>query len=83
MRVAVLTLAAVVTASSLVSAQWPAYRTAAAPRLPNGESDFNAPAPRTGDGKPDLSGTWMMPETFLKFGGIFDLNHRTLEHLVK
>jgi hypothetical protein len=41
-----------------VSAQWPDYREARAPRLPDGTVDMDAPAPRTTDGTPDLSGVW-------------------------
>jgi hypothetical protein len=41
-----------------LSAQWPAYKTPNAPRLPNGQVDVNAPAPKTPDGVPDLSGVW-------------------------
>jgi hypothetical protein len=39
-------------------AQWPAVRSASAPRTPDGRVDLLAPAPRTPDGKPDLSGIW-------------------------
>jgi hypothetical protein len=40
------------------SAQWPDYKEARAPRLPDGTIDMAAPAPRTPDGTPDLSGVW-------------------------
>ena len=42
-----------------VSAQWFRIRTPNIPRLPSGAADLKAPAPRTSDGKPDLSGTWL------------------------
>ena len=51
-------LCAVVLASASLSAQWPDYRKASAPRTPDGKVDLNAPPPKTVDGKPDLSGVW-------------------------
>jgi hypothetical protein len=39
-----------------VTAQWPSYPTAGVPRLRDGRVDMAAPAPRTPDGTPDLSG---------------------------
>jgi hypothetical protein len=41
-----------------VFAQWPGYKTASAPRLPNGRVNMDAPAPKAADGHPDLSGIW-------------------------
>src|SRR5579862_6042678 len=40
------------------SAQWFDVRTPGIPRLPDGSANLSAPAPKTHDGKPDLSGIW-------------------------
>ena len=50
------TIAALV--SSSVGAQWLKYPTTGIPRLSNGQPDLSAPAPRTPDGRPDLTGLW-------------------------
>ncbi|HEY6343707.1 MAG TPA: hypothetical protein VIY49_19615 [Bryobacteraceae bacterium] len=39
-------------------AQWLNYPTAGVPKNADGSANPNAPAPRMGDGKPDLSGLW-------------------------
>lgn len=43
---------------SPVGAQWPKYPTSDVPRMPNGPPNLEAPAPRTPQGMPDLSGLW-------------------------
>jgi hypothetical protein len=41
-----------------LSAQWLNYPTPGIPRLANGKPNLEAPAPKTADGKPDLSGLY-------------------------
>jgi hypothetical protein len=59
MRTKILALAALVAGSGcMVQAQWPAFPTAGVPKTKDGKPNLEAPAPRTPDGKVDLSGTW-------------------------
>ncbi len=51
--------AAVLSATTSLDAQWPSYPWKNVPRLADGRVDMAAPARRTADGHPDLSGFWM------------------------
>src|SRR5262245_34001221 len=41
-----------------LAAQWLNYPTPGIPRLPDGKVNLSAPAPKTADGRPDLTGLW-------------------------
>jgi hypothetical protein len=48
----------VVALSPALLAQWPRYSIPGVPRLPDGQPHLAAPTPRTGEGRPELSGLW-------------------------
>jgi hypothetical protein len=54
-----LTAAALVAGSVSMAAQWPKTKDPSVPRDAQGRVRYDAPAPRTADGKIDLSGVWM------------------------
>ena len=59
-RVAIL---AVLVAAAHLHAQWVHYPTASVPKTSSGVPNLDAAAPKTVDGKPDLSGIWQAEKT--------------------
>jgi hypothetical protein len=55
-----LAMIAVAMTMTVGSAQWITIETASVPRLRDGKPNLRAPTPLTADGRPDLSGIWMM-----------------------
>ena len=55
-RSVIAAIAALLLPSAATYAQWLNYPTPGIPRMPDGKPNLAAPAPRTVDGRPDLSG---------------------------
>ena len=47
-------------ACTTVGAQWPKQPLTGVPKNPDGSLNLSAPTPKTSDGKPDLSGIWVL-----------------------
>ena len=62
LRVLVVSLTLFAATAGTAQAQWDPYPWKNVPRTADGKVDMNAPARRTPDGKPDLSGFWMPVE---------------------
>jgi hypothetical protein len=53
----------VLTCSVSLSAQWPRFQDSGVPRDARGRVRIDAPPPRAGDGRPDLSGNWLRADS--------------------
>src|SRR5689334_2305042 len=63
MQKALLTALGILVCGVALFAQWPKFSGAGVPRDAQGKVIMDAPAPKTPDGHPDLSGTWMRAES--------------------
>src|SRR5438105_12495792 len=59
MKMPIAATVVLIACSTSLSAQWPKFKEAGAPRDAQGRVVMDGRTPRTPDGKPDLAGVWM------------------------